>query len=126
MLGIASFLVIGCFALMSGRRGKGAKPRTVRRSPEIAANAAPADDGEFACECIRGLGAHHGDLMPKDVLIDQLYVEIRAPTDLSEREVRLIRKAILKSSFRRKFKERVRGLLSTPSVPDALRVGVTR
>jgi len=64
--------------------------------------------------------------MPKYVLIDQLHVEIQAPTRLSECEIRLIRKTLLKSSFRHELKERVRDVLADLGVSDVLRVGVTR
>ena len=64
--------------------------------------------------------------MPKYVLIDQLHVEIRAPIGLPEREVRAIRKTLLKKRFRRELREHIRDLLAKLGVPDVLQVEVTR
>ena len=64
--------------------------------------------------------------MPKYVLLDEIRVEIRVPTNLPETEIRSIRKVLLSRRFSRELVKRVRDLLVINEIAGDLRVAVKR
>ena len=55
--------------------------------------------------------------MPKYVLLNEIHVKIRVPTNMPEHEIRTIRKMLLSRQISREFLKSVRDLLTANAIP---------